>query len=76
MPELQKIPENNIFYRRWVADVTRTVFLLVHSLGAHSERCKFLAKYSLKKSISSYAIELKGFGEGCVFVPLVGEYGW
>jgi alpha-beta hydrolase superfamily lysophospholipase len=32
-------------------------------LGGHSDRWEFLARFLLAKGISSYAIELKGFGE-------------
>jgi len=39
------------------------VLLLVHGLGAHSARWQDLSDFLLKKSISSYAIELEGFGE-------------
>ena len=50
-------------YRQWQASSPRAVLLLVHGLGAHSERWKFLAEFFLQNGISSYAIELKGFGE-------------
>jgi len=52
-----------IIYRQWQASSPRAVMLLVHGLGAHSERWKFLSEFFLQNGISSYAIELKGFGE-------------
>ena len=52
-----------IKYRRWRADSPKAVLLLVHGLGAHSDRWTFLAEFLRDKDISSYAIELKGFGE-------------
>ncbi len=53
----------NILYRKWVAGNTKEVFLLVHGLGGHSERWEEFAKFFLSYGISSYAIELRGFGE-------------
>lgn len=52
-----------ILYRRWQAASPQAVLLLVHGLGGHSARWDFLAEYFLRHNISSYAIELKGFGE-------------
>lgn len=52
-----------IFYREWKVSSPRAVILLVHGLGAHSGRWNFLSETFLKNNISSYAIELKGFGE-------------
>lgn len=37
--------------------------MLVHGLGAHTGRWEFLSRFFLQNNISSYAIELKGFGE-------------
>mgnify|MGYP001561147624 CR=1 FL=1 len=37
--------------------------LLVHGMGAHSGRWKFAAEYFLRNNVSSYSIELKGYGE-------------
>ncbi|MDD5019460.1 MAG: lysophospholipase [Candidatus Omnitrophica bacterium] len=50
-------------YRRWACASPDAVFLLVHGLGAHSGRWERLAAYFLQNSISSYAIDLRGFGE-------------
>lgn len=54
---------SGIHYRKWLAAEPRAVLLLVHGMGAHSERWQFLAEYFLEKNISSYAIELRGFGQ-------------
>ena len=37
--------------------------LLVHGLGAHSDRWEFLADFFRQNKIRSYALELKGFGQ-------------
>ncbi len=55
--------KTGIVYRKWQSGSTRAVFLLIHGLGAYSLRWDFLAQFFLKHSISSYAIDLKGFGE-------------
>lgn len=52
-----------IIYRRWEAHPSKAVLLLVHGLGAHTGRWEFLADFFFKNDISSYALELKGFGE-------------
>ena len=52
-----------ILYREWKAARPGAVFLLVHGLGGHSGRWEFLAEFFLRRNVSSYAIELKGFGE-------------
>ena len=54
---------SNILYRKWQADKAKAVFLLVHGLGGHSGRWESFAQFFLQHQISSYAIELKGFGE-------------
>ena len=41
----------------------KAIFLLVHGLGAHSARWNFLSEFLLQNNISSYAIDLRGFGE-------------
>jgi len=40
----------------------KAVFLLVHGLGGYSGRWQFLADFFLQHDISSYALELRGFG--------------
>ncbi len=53
---------SGISYRNWQASEPQAVFLLVHGLGAHSGRWDALAKYFFEHNISSYALELRGFG--------------
>ncbi|MDB4349497.1 lysophospholipase [Omnitrophica bacterium] len=55
--------ETDILYNKWQSPAPAAVFLLVHGLGAHTGRWEFLSGFFLEKRISSYAIELKGFGE-------------
>jgi alpha-beta hydrolase superfamily lysophospholipase len=61
MPELAG---TDVLYRRWDAapPPPRAVFLLVHGLGAHSERWEFLAGFLARNGYASYGIELRGFG--------------
>lgn len=63
MGQLRKIFKKNIFYRSWLVKEPRVVLILVHGIGAYSLRWSFLAKYFFKHNISSYALELSGFGE-------------
>lgn len=64
MVTLKKDEETGIIYRYWAAPgEPKAVFLLVHGIGAHSGRWEFLSDFFLKRGISSYAIELRGFGE-------------
>lgn len=63
MSELKIDEKTGITYRQWNAANSRAVLLLVHGLGAHSQRWDFLADFFLQHSFSSYAIELRGFGE-------------
>lgn len=62
MPEIKIDEKTGIFYRQWNAPSPKAIFLLVHGLGAHSQRWGFLADFFLKYGYSSYAIELRGFG--------------
>ena len=55
--------KSGILYYKWVSKDPAKVFLLVHGMGAHSERWKFFAEHLLKKNISSYSLELRGFGQ-------------
>ena len=56
----------DILYRRWnpsnAAAPAKAVFLLVHGLGAHTDRWGFLAEGLARGGYISYAIELRGFG--------------
>lgn len=53
---------SNIIYKEWKSHSPKASFLLVHGLGAYSGRWEFLANFFLENYISSYAIELRGFG--------------
>ena len=56
--------QTGILYRKWPAEKqAECIFLLVHGLGAQSARWEFIAGYLKTREISSYAIELKGYGE-------------
>lgn len=55
--------DRGILYTEWKTARPGAVMLLVHGLGGHSRRWEFLTEFFLEHSISSYAIELKGFGE-------------
>ncbi len=50
-------------YRKWAAESPKAALLLVHGLGTHSDSWKFTGDFFLKRNISSYAVELRGFGE-------------
>lgn len=63
MPELKTDKKTGITYRQWNFLAPKAVLLLVHGLGAHSERWSFLADFFLKSGYSSYALELRGFGQ-------------
>ncbi|MDP8258352.1 MAG: alpha/beta fold hydrolase [Candidatus Aadella gelida] len=63
MQVLQKEDKSGIIYRTWKARSPEAIVLLVHGMGAHSARWNFLGNFLMSKEISSYAIELKGFGE-------------
>ena len=60
---LQKDKQTGILYMVWETPDPEAIFLLIHGLGGHSARWQFLSQFFLKSNISSYAIELKGFGE-------------
>ncbi|MFA5363380.1 MAG: alpha/beta fold hydrolase, partial [Candidatus Omnitrophota bacterium] len=55
--------ESGVMFRKWAASASRAVFLLVHGLGAHSGRWEAWGEFFLSRNITSFAIELKGFGE-------------
>jgi len=57
-----KNEKQDIMYRKWGLHSPKAVFLLVHGLGGYSGRWQFLADFFLQHDISSYAIELRGFG--------------
>jgi alpha-beta hydrolase superfamily lysophospholipase len=55
--------ETGIMYRQWGRPDNKAVLLLVHGLGAHSARWDAMAEFFARNAFSSYALELKGFGE-------------
>ncbi len=55
--------ENGIIYRKWDTSQPKAALLLIHGLGGQSSRWNFLADFLQQNDISSYALELKGFGE-------------
>ncbi len=63
MNELKTLPQTDIRYRDWPLPDPSAVLLLVHGLGAHTERWEFLARFFLEQNIASFAIALKGFSE-------------
>lgn len=61
------VAREDILFRRWAAkSAPRAIFLLIHGLGAHSGRWEFLGDYFSQNGITSYALELKGFGQSGV----------
>lgn len=62
MADLQRIPDSDVLYRVWESPHQRAVLLLIHGLGAYSGRWHFLGDYFKTRHITSYALELKGFG--------------
>lgn len=63
MLDLSEDKSSGIQYFKWTVKDPARVFLLVHGMGAHSERWKFFAEHLLQKNISSYSLELRGFGQ-------------
>lgn len=58
---MKSFEKDDAGYRKWGAPDPRCVFLLVHGLGAHSERWENMAGFFLQRAISSYAIDLSEF---------------
>ncbi len=63
MQPIKKDDKTGILYRKWKATDERAVLLLVHGLAAQSGRWECMTDFFLGKNVSSYAIDLKGFGE-------------
>lgn len=59
---MKKCEKRNILYRQWGTSSPRAVVLMVHGLGGHSNNWEYVADFLTKHSITSYSIELKGFG--------------
>ncbi len=55
--------ERDIVYRKWPASQPKAVLILIHGLCGQSNRWEVLADFFQQNNISSYAIDLKGFGE-------------
>ncbi len=60
---LSRDEQTGILYKKWACLYPNAVFLLVHGLGAFSGGWDFFSDFFLQHNISSYGIELKGFGE-------------
>jgi len=48
-------------FRSWMSREPRGAIVLIHGMGAGTERWESLARYFLAKNISSYALSLQGF---------------
>ena len=59
---MKKCVKRDIFYREWKCQDPEFVLLLVHGLGGHSNNWEYMAEFFRKNNITSYGIELKGFG--------------
>jgi alpha-beta hydrolase superfamily lysophospholipase len=59
---MKRCEKRNILYRHWGCAFPKTAMILVHGLGGHSNNWEFMAKFLMEHGVSSYAIELKGFG--------------
>jgi alpha-beta hydrolase superfamily lysophospholipase len=57
------INKNGVYFRKWTAAKAKAVVLSVHGMGAQSERSDDLGKFLRTKKISTYAIQLRGYGE-------------
>jgi len=62
MPDLLRIPDSDVLYRCWESQNPGAILLLVHRLGAHAGRWRYLGDYFQAHQITAYALELKGFG--------------
>lgn len=62
MISLKEDELTGLTYRQWASPGAKAAILLIHGLGAHSGRWEFLARFLIERGISSYAIELRGFG--------------
>jgi len=59
---MKRCDRRNILYRHWGCSTPRSALLLVHGLGGHSNNWEHLSRYFVERGISSFALELKGFG--------------
>lgn len=63
MAEIEVVLRSDILFRKWISSDSQRQFVLVHGMGAHSQRWEYLAQWFRSRNTSCYAIELKGFGE-------------
>ena len=59
---MKRCERRNILYRQWGCSSPRAALILIHGLGGHSNNWESMANFFSEHGISSYAIELKGFG--------------
>lgn len=59
---MKRDTESGILFASRKALSPNATVLLVHGMGGHTDRWDFLAKYLQKNGISSYSLELRGFG--------------
>ena len=59
---MKSLNEEKLVYEKWLCAEPKAIVLLVHGLGAHRGRWQFFAQYMLKNGVSSYALDLRGFG--------------
>ncbi len=62
MPLVSGEDNSGLVYRSWVTGNPCASAVLIHGLGAHSGRWEGLAESFVSHGISSFAIDLKGFG--------------
>ena len=60
---MRKCEKRDILYRQWGCSSPKSIVLFVHGLGGHSNNWEYMSDFLLKRGVSSYAIELKGFGK-------------
>jgi len=60
---MKRCEKRDIMYRQWGCSSPRAAMLMVHGLGGHSNNWEFVAKFLMEHGITSYSIELKGFGQ-------------
>jgi alpha-beta hydrolase superfamily lysophospholipase len=56
------VEREGLLYRTWDAASPRAVLLLVHGMGAHTARWDFLGSHLAARGVTSYGLELRGFG--------------
>jgi alpha-beta hydrolase superfamily lysophospholipase len=62
MHPLINLADSSILYRCWECKSPQAILLLVHGLGAQTERWDDLGSFFASRKITSYGIELQGFG--------------